>query len=109
MYDKVPNMAINPLGKVTTKVTDIPAGRRAGERAGFQGLLRSLRDLPDGQALRVHKDYAMEDGADKQGHARQKMLYGSLQFASRRTGIKINCQVAGDGTGDVLVWLRSPK
>lgn len=109
VHGKVSNMANNLLGNVTTKITNIPPGRRAGERNGFQGLLRSLRELPDGQALRVHKDYNMAEGADKQGHARQKMLYSSLQFASRRTGIKINCQVAGDGTGDVLVWLRSSK
>ncbi len=73
-------------------------------------MIRSLKDLSPEAALRVHKDYGKIDkSVDPEGTARQKMLYSSLQFASRRTGIKINCQVTSDGTGDVLVWMRGAR
>ncbi len=96
--------------KITTSKTEIPIGRRAGERGGLQSTIRSLKELQPGEALRVHKDFGgINEETDRDGSYRQKMLYSSLQFASRRTGIKINCQVTSDGTGDVLVWLRGAR
>ncbi len=93
--------------RVRCEVSEIPQDRRAGERGGLQALLRSLQDLPHGQALRVHKDYPQfSREADPKGTARQGMLYSSLKFASRKSGIKICSQVTSDGTGDVLIWMR---
>ncbi len=96
--------------RIRCEVSDIPPDRRSGERGGLQALLRSLKELPPGQALRVHKEYPQfKDTDDPKGSARQGMLYASLKFASRKSGIKISSQVTSDGTGDVLVWLKGAQ